>query len=150
MTRVLAALVALAMFMPAVAAAQDPTRNAPPGNSAIDEYLESVPSATGNEIPGPPAAGGTLTPAQKRALERLGPDGATLASVVESTSPPKRTPPAATAVSVQDVKGRSPIREVVGVAEGSGGMGPLLPAILLASALTAIALVLLRRRSHES
>jgi len=150
MTRVLMLLVALVLFMPAAAVAQE--TNAPPGNSAIDEYLETVPSASGNTVPRPPAAGGgdsTLTPAQRARLERLGEDGRTLANVVEATSPrkPKEQTPLAGDAGVPDATGRSPLGEVLSVAGGEGGMGVFLPAILLGSLLTAIALVVLRRRS---
>lgn len=154
MTRFLAALLALALLVPATAAAQGPATNAPPGNSAIDEYLETVPGASGNSTPRTPAAGtngsagstGPLTAAQRDRFERLGADGKTLAKVVESTSPEKKKqePP----TTLRDLTSRSPLGEVLGVAEGNGGgMGLLLPAILIASLLAAIGLVLLRRRS---
>ena len=59
MTRVLSTLVALALIaMPSAAIAQKTQTNAPPGNSAIDEYLETVPGATGNQRPRAPGAGG--------------------------------------------------------------------------------------------
>jgi hypothetical protein len=143
----LAALVALALCIPAAAAAQAPRTNAPPGNSAIDEYLETVPGASGNAVPRPPGAGAdTLTAAQRARLEQQGVDGRTLANIVESTSPvPKRQRPGTSVLP--DVKGRSPLAAALGVAKGDGGMGLLLPAILLASLLAVIALVLLRRRS---
>ncbi|MDX6678103.1 MAG: hypothetical protein QOE31_2155, partial [Solirubrobacteraceae bacterium] len=52
MPRVLSALVALLLIaLPSAAFAQSPQTNAPPGNSAIDEYLETVPGATGNQRP---------------------------------------------------------------------------------------------------
>jgi hypothetical protein len=160
MRRTLAALIALALLVPAAAAAaaQGPRTNAPPGNSAIDEYLETVPGASGNGVPRPPVAGGaTLTAAERNRLERLGTDGRTLARIVESTSPapasgttspaPKKHQPATGVVRLPDPKGDAPLGAVLGVAEGDGGMGLLLPAILLASLLAVIGLVLLRRRS---
>ena len=147
----LAALVALALCVPAAAVAQGPRTNAPPGNSAIDEYLETVPGATGNAVPRPPTpGGGTLTAAQRARLEQHGADGRTLANIVESTSAiPRRQRPASSVAAPPEAKGRSPLTAVLGVAEGNGdgGMGILLPAILLASLLAVIALVLLRRRS---
>ena len=56
MTRMLSVLAALVLIgLPSAASAQT---NAPPGNSAIDEYLETVPGATGNQRPRTPGAGG--------------------------------------------------------------------------------------------
>lgn len=152
MTRALSAFVALVlMAVPASAMAQEPSTNAPPGNSAIDEYLETVPGATGNQRPrtagGGPTAG-ALTPARRARLERLGPDGRALVGVVDATSPArtstrKRPTPAA-------AHGRSPLGQVVAAAgghDGGAGMGVVLPAILLASLLAIVALVVARRRS---
>ena len=151
MPRVLSALVALVLLAtPAAAAAQAPQTNAPPGNSAIDEYLETVPSASGNRVPKPPASGeATLSAAERARLERLGPDGKALADAVDSTSAPAAAPKrdGATPVSGQ---GRSPLSEVFDAAvgrDGGGGMGVLLPVILLASLLGVVALAVLRRRS---
>ncbi len=154
MPRLLAALVALALIAaPAAASAQTQKTNAPPGNSAIDEYLETVPAASGNARPRPPAAGGgsssALTAAERARLEKLGPDGKTLADAIDATSP-QRSSGSPSAGSVSAGEGRSPIAQVFDVAAGSdggGGMGVLLPAILIASLLGVITLVVMRRRS---
>jgi hypothetical protein len=153
MTRVLHALVVLLLIVvPTAAIAQEPRTNAPPGNSAIDEYLETVPGASGNAVPRPRGAGGasaTLSPAERARLERLGPDGKALADAVDATSPagaapkPRRATPAT-------AQGRSPVREVLDVAtgdDGGSGMGLVLPAILLFSLVGAIVLVVMRRGS---
>lgn len=157
MTRLVPLLVAVIMLVTPVAAfAQAPQTNAPAGNSAIDEYLETVPGATGNQRPRPPAAGdvaskGALTAAQRARLERLGPDGKALAAAVDATSPARATLHASTSEpSAGD--GRSPLSDVLGAATGGsngdgGGMGLFLPGILLASLLGFVALVVLRRRS---
>jgi hypothetical protein len=160
MPRLLAALVALALIAsPAAASAQTQKTNAPPGNSAIDEYLETVPAASGNSRPRPPASGGgsssSLTAAERARLEKAGPDGKTLADAIEATSPDRGTGPGAgsgspSAGSVSAGEGRSPISQVFDVAagrDGGGGMGMLLPAILLASLLGFITLAVMRRRS---
>jgi len=153
MTRALSLLVALALLaVPSAAIAQQPQTNAPPGNSAIDEYLETVPGATGNRRPTPPGSGGgaaTLPPAERARLERLGPDGKALADVVDATSPPRAASQKRT-VEPTVAEGRSPVGEVFDAITGNddgGGMGALLPAILLASLLGVIALVVMRRRS---
>ena len=166
MTRILMTLVALALALPSAAAAQQPQTNAPPGNSGIDEYLETVPGAGGDRRTTRPGdggeggGGGALTRAQRERLERLGPDGRALAGVVDATSPggsgqggarrgdgraegsTRETPP-----PIAD--GQSPLRQALDAASGQddGGLGLLLPGILTASLLAVVTLILLRRRS---
>lgn len=178
MTRLLPALVALTLLaVPAGAGAAPASQtNAPAGNSAIDEYLETVPSVTGSNGPRPPRGGGGsaasagLTPAQRKRLEQAGPAGRQLASVVDATAPAAVAPAPAPArtrtkphkhkhslsapVPTPAAQGRSPVAEVLNAATGQGGgdggdggMGVLLPAILLGSLLGVIALVAIRRRS---
>src|SRR5271165_2620249 len=71
-----------------------PNYLAPPGNSAISQYLEVVPTAGG---PAPPRDGAgpsrALTPAQQRKLGALGGAGHVLASVVAATTPPAASTP---------------------------------------------------------
>jgi hypothetical protein len=157
MTRLVPALVALVLLAtPAAALAQTPQTNAPAGNSAIDEYLETVPGAAGGARPGSGSGGGTgakgtLTAAQRARLDRLGPDGKALSAIVDAT--PKATATASKGTAQPaTADGRSPLSQVLGAATGSdggggGGMGAFLPAILLASLLGAIVLVVVRRRS---
>jgi hypothetical protein len=153
MTRALATLVAAVLVLtPAASAAQAPKTNAPPGNSAIDEYLETVPGAAGNQRPRPPAAtrGSALTPVQRRKLEKLGPDGKTLARAVDATAPAAASPHVTGEIAAPSAGGRSPLSEVFSAVTGSdggSGMGIALPAILVAALLTALVLALLRRRS---
>lgn len=150
-----AAIVALVLLtVPQAATAQSPSTNAPPGNSAIDEYLETVPGATGNQTPrrssdGSESGRAALTRAQRERLERAGPDGEALANLVETTSPAAKSPQSDGPATAPEA-GRSPAGEVVGAATGQGGgggMGFVLPAILLASLLAAIAVIVMRRRS---
>jgi hypothetical protein len=157
MTRAITALLVLALALPALAHANAPQTNAPPGNSAIDEYLETVPGATGNTRPRPSqngAASGVLSAAQRKRLDRLGPDGRTLADAVEATAPVTKPTSAQPKPKPQlgEAAGRSPTRELldaVGGDDGGGGMGVVLPAILIAALLAAIAVVLLRRRTSS-
>lgn len=161
MPRVLPALVALLVLaLPGVAGAQ--ATNAPPGNSAIDEYLETVPGASGDQRPRKRerSPGSVLTPAERARLERLGPDGSAVANATEATAPaPARgaeraAKPSAGTSGKEGVdsrgESRSPLSAVVDAAKGSdggGGMGVLLPVILLASLLGVVLLLALRRRS---
>src|SRR5436190_15498987 len=90
MPRFLLALVALLLVALPLPSAVART-NAPPGNSAIDEYLETVPSATGNQRPRQPGSKGgpsVLTPTQRAQLEKLGPGGKALVAAIEATAPP--------------------------------------------------------------
>ena len=155
MTRPLSALVALVLVLlaaPGAATAQTPQTNAPPGNSAIDEYLETVPGATGNQRPRQPGSkgGAVLSPAERARLEKLGPDGKALADAVDATAPAPVKAKPGTTIDTGKVEGRSPIAAVLEAAvggDGGDGMGFMLPVILLASLLGVIALVVLRRRS---
>jgi hypothetical protein len=160
---VLGTLAVVLLLAPAGASAQ--ATNAPPGNSAIDEYLETVPSASGNQPPRgpdrkaaaptqrraaaptePKPAAPALTPAQRTVLERHGTEGEALAEFVES-SPSRlhqRDP-------LAEADGRSPLAKVVqttlGDSGGGGGMGILLPLILSSALLVTVAVVVVRRRS---
>ena len=157
-TRVLSAVVTLLLLAPAVAIAQAPQRNAPAGNAGIEEYLETIPGATGNRPSRPPGGDGgasntpALTAAQRARLERLGPNGKALADVVDATSPAGATPrkkTPATKAAPSTGQGRSPLSGVLDAAAGrdGGGMGALLPGILAATALGVGGLVFMRRRS---
>lgn len=133
MTRALVVLVALALACPAASLAEPPQTNAPPGNSGIDEYLETVPGASGNKRPRPPGQGGagsSLSPALRARLERQGADGKALANAIDATS-----------------SGRASNKDRAlpqGDGDG-GGIGLVLPAILILVLLTAILAVLFRR-----
>jgi hypothetical protein len=169
MARVAAALVVcLLVLLPSAAWSQAPQTNAPPGNSGIDEYLETVPGATGNR-PSRPASGdgattadggqpATLSPAERARLERLGPDGKAVADVVDATSPQSATPrapkpssgSAAQRPTAGSGEGRSTLSAVFSAVTGQdsgGGMGVGLPAILFLTLAGAIGLALMRRRT---
>jgi hypothetical protein len=87
-----AGLALLAAALPATAAAR--LTVAPPGDSAISQYAEVVPTGAGASPPraggqggGAGGHGGVLTASQSRRLNALGPDGRTLAAVVDATAP---------------------------------------------------------------
>lgn len=71
--RVLLLGVLLAALLPAAAAAQSGT--APPGNSAVDQYRESVPTPDGPRR--------SLSERERSELRRLGADGAALAEAID-------------------------------------------------------------------
>jgi hypothetical protein len=150
MNRTLMGLLVVALALPSAGHAQQ--TNAPPGNSAIDEYLETVPGATGAKRPRPPreAGGGVLTPAQRTQLERQGADGKALADAIDATAPAGAPAPANGENRAADTEARSPasgVLDAVSGNDGDGGMGFVLPVILVAALVGAIALTLLRRRA---
>jgi hypothetical protein len=156
MIRMLMALVALTMALASPALAQSPNTNAPPGNSAIDEYLETVPGAGGDSHPGPPEGdGGGATDAARQKLARMGSDGRALARLVAATAPAgtDRAHRADAAGGSATVNAGSPVGAALAAAVGrddGGGLGLLLPAILLGSVAGVIVLVVLRRRPRGS
>jgi hypothetical protein len=141
--------------------------NAPPGNSGVDQYLETVPEAGGNRS-ATGREGDRGLPA--RTVERLraaGADGEAVANLVSSTGPTRaereagrqgksrggreggnQSDPSGQHASAPS---RSVPRNIAASAvggSGPGGMGVLLPVLLAASAIGAAALVLLRRRQQ--
>ena len=175
MTRLaLAVFAALALALPASAQAQK--TNAPPGNSAIDEYLETVPTASGNRPPNAPGArqhSSTLTGAQRRQLEQSGTEGKQLEALVDATAPAPATTapvdaphassgghtptgastpaplPTREAIERAQDSAPSPLKATLAAAVSAndgGGLGIFFPVILLASLVGMIALAVLRRR----
>ena len=148
---------------PAPAGAQ--RQVAPPGNSAVDEYLETVPGADGNH-PVKPGQGGGLPKAARRQLEALGADGKAAAAVANATGPAKAprsgrggsdsagdnaaAPSAAGSVEGADSAGggsgtTAAVARAIG-GSGGMGMGVVLPALLILSLVAALATVVARHR----
>jgi hypothetical protein len=177
--RRIAALVLLLALALAPASVAGAASVAPPGNSGVDEYQESVPSADGNR----PSkdhpdggSGGGLTAAQKRKLDKLGPDGQAAAALADSTAPGAADSTGSgsgsggsgTGGSGSGASGSSsgsgsgsgaasidddPRYAAPSVADafsraaaGSGGMGAALPALLVVTVLGGAAWLILRRR----
>lgn len=166
--RPIAALTACALLLvlPGVALAA----STPPGNSAVDQYLEALPAPGGNQ---PTSSGGSRDPRQTlggrniRELEALGPDGTAAAQLAADTAPSQGGPgkPSGTkeragtepqspaqsggsASSDRDGGFRLPLGDLAEQPGGdtdSGGMGIVLPVILGASLALAL-LALIRRR----
>jgi hypothetical protein len=143
-----AALIATLVLTLAPAAQADRV-SAPPGNSGVDQYFETVPTATGNRPPGEAGKSGNplVSARTQRQLARLGPNGRTAAALAQRTAPtPSRTPVARSATG----GGGSSLAAILHAIGGgdSGGMGLLLPAILIASAVGAGGIAILRRRQR--
>jgi hypothetical protein len=150
---------------------------APPGNSGVSQYLETVPTDSGQAPPKSGSPGGALPKSGQQALSHLGSGGRLLGAVVSQTS---QTPPAASAppaaahpshrthpahriapAPTQPAAGpddplpgaghgSSPISTVLSASTGAGsGLGWLVPAIVISAALAAV-LGVLRRRTPQS
>jgi hypothetical protein len=172
-------IVLLVLALPAAAIGKPRRTVAPPGVSGISQYVEVVPSAAGPTPPrggaGASGPGSPLTASQSRYLNGLGPDGRTLAAVVDATAPqtlgvpvqgrsvtparpaggtgagpsgvaqPHGNLPATANLPLDPTS--SPVSMILGAAGGGGGPGVLLPGFLLVSALAAGALAVRRRRT---
>lgn len=162
MRRICTVLLCAWLVLPSAAEAQQTT--APPGNSGIDQYVETVPGATGNRRP-ERKPGGTrgLTGETRRALEAQGEDGARAADLAAASAPETPAsspakggggkasgPDAATPLVRAEGSSRSPVEAVVEAVAGGGGesgMGPILPILLALMLASMIGAALLRRRS---
>ncbi len=181
--------IALAILFAVPASAEASSRTlAPPGNSGVGQYVETVPTAGGgrptNTVhpgggtvghPGGPggtsSGGGTggggsgrggggdgaIPASTQHALAAQGPAGVAAAALAEATAPSRprsaaRTGSAGPASSVSAAsasEGSSPTASVFKALSGStsgGGIGPLLPIVLIGSVLAAAVLALVRRR----
>jgi hypothetical protein len=134
------------------AAAQE--RIVPENNSAITQFLPTVPGPAGDErLPrgGEAQFNPALSRPKRELLERLGPDGMTTIDFLERTAPAGVRN---VEHGVGDTEGRRRqsrplVREVIGVVvtgEGHDGLGLALPVILLLALGGAAAIGVLRRR----
>jgi hypothetical protein len=170
-------MVVLFLALPAAAGAKGGGTKtlAPPGNSAVNQYVETVPTAKGgrptNTIqPHGGRSGGAIPPGTARSLSSLGSDGTGAASFAESTAPgAARTnvshrsrghhghshsqgagPGGPSGGSGGNSGGGSPASAVIKTLTGSGGgggLGVLLPIILAAVAVLGAGLAVSRRRT---
>ena len=147
---------ALALAPPALAV----KTIAPPGNSSAGEYLETVPTSSGNRrsdsFPGGGGGGGHRGGPSASTVHRLGGLGAAgkgALAFARRTAPSTARPPRAfnrPAGAVADAgTGGSPLDAIVKRVLGSsdsGGTGTLLPLTLLVAAIALSAVALARRR----
>lgn len=140
------AMLLAGLVLAAPAAAQQ--FNAPPGNSGVDEYLESVPGAEGNRPTNRDTERSPLAPGARSDLERQGADGRAAAELAESEGDKKSVPAGALPRGAGDSGGVAGTlgRATTGSAEG---MGIWLPILLAVSAIGALIAVLLRRRHRR-
>ena len=174
--RRLAIALAVALAVPSLAQARVHTI-APPGNSGVGQYVETLPTADGGQptstvhhsggVGGAGGRGGTggglgtgggaVAPSTQRALAKQGPVGDATAALAAATAP-RRARPAAHSGDARATssgsgsfagQGSPPSTSVLKALTGStsgGGLGPLLPIVLIGSLLAAAVLTLVRRR----
>jgi hypothetical protein len=157
----LLALVGIAVFACAAgaAAAQSPL---PPEQSGANQYTEALPGAGGNEPTGTVGVGRGGPPGKAigkqnaEKLEQLGPEGqaaaelaAEAAPAAAASSPAKGSPSGGNPEGRTDPDGASRSGQILSQLAGSdsGGMGPLLPLVIVLAAGAAVAFLVLRRRA---
>lgn len=134
------------LMLAAPAGAQQ--NNAPPGNSGVDEYLETVPGASGNRPTTRDSDGSPLPAGARAKLQRQGSDGDAAAQLAErGGADSKRSVPQ----SLSDPTDNEGIIASLGRATtgSDDGMGIWLPILLILSAAGALAAVLWRRRRAQ-
>jgi hypothetical protein len=173
--RRIAIALAVALAVPSLAQARV-HKIAPPGNSGVGQYVETVPTADGGQPTstvhpggvggsggrggtggraGSTGGGGAVATSTQRALAKQGPAGDATAALAQATAPRSARSAAhsgdarekASPISVGG--GSAPSASVFKALTGStsgGGLGPLLPIVLIGSVLVAAVLTLMRRR----
>ena len=156
-------LVSLVLAAPATA--QDDKVYAPPGNSGIEEYLEVVPGAGGDQPAGGDKGGTATAPTPAAALgadnaqklEALGPDGEAAAAAAAAGSPTDATTArqrhkseplggASNGESIAAQGGGDPVSSVARALGGDGGgMGLLFPILLGLTLILALSLAIARK-----
>jgi hypothetical protein len=164
--RVAVIFLALLSLAPAVSAAGAATTTAPPGQSAIDEYLETVPGDSGNTSaldrkPGAtqPGAGekaaSALPVKVRKELKRSGADGKAAAALATAFAPDDARPvagddssavPHAGAAGSQSSGGVLPAITSAATGTDGGGSSALFPALLIAILFGGLTVGVLRRR----
>jgi hypothetical protein len=145
-----------ALALPAVAGAKHVVL-IPPGNSALSQYVETVPTAHGGQpagtiMPRGPGGSGGIPSSTLRALASSGPTGRSAAAAFSATAPAARHKHARVRAADLSASGSSPLDAVIRALTGSsssGGMGALLP-ILLAGILVVLSGVLVLRRRRAA
>jgi hypothetical protein len=147
---------ALALTLPAGAGATQ--ARVPPGLSGANQYTESLPGGGGNETTGgvreAESRGGAAAPAKvlghrnAARLEALGPEGQAAARLAAAgaASGGKGASDAHGGGSAESSPAGQILGQVTGSSSGSGGMGLLLPLLILGAVLCAGVYVFARRR----
>ena len=169
-----AAMLAFAVWAPSADAQRNCPggSDSPPGNSEIDQYSENVPGPCGDQPVNPPSGGsdtppsGSVPPGTIDDLNSLGADGQAAAALAQATAPRNQGSDGdgdggEGAGSVEGLGGAAALADdidesngsifdeifdaITGSAEGDDGLGILLPIILIAALIAAVAYSRTRR-----
>lgn len=173
--RRIAIAVTVALVVPSLAQARV-HKIAPPGNSGVGQYVETVPTADGGQPTntvhpggvggsggrggtgggaGSTGSGGAVATSTQRALAKQGPAGDATAALAEATAPRSARSAAHSgdardkASPISAGEGSAPSASVFNALTGStsrGGLGPLLPIALIGSVLAGAVVTRMRRR----
>lgn len=156
-----------ALVLPAGAAASGTT--APPGNSAVNQYLEVVPTASGGrpDATASPSAStnpsasshsgpSALSPATQRALAHQGAAGRAVTRLASKAAPASRRTvrrhgagPSSSGSGPSQPGGGAPLSTLAQSITGgssAGGSGPWIPVVLVVIAVGGVALAMRRRK----
>jgi len=153
------AILAVALFLALPAGSALAVAVVPPGNSAVNQYTETLSGPEGNvpssEVKQGAAPAKVLGRSNARRLEALGPEGQAAAQLAADTAPHRVGKPgskgnASHGAGSQALPGGSSglgevLRQMTGTS-GSGGMGTLLPLVIVLALVGSIGYALGRRR----
>jgi hypothetical protein len=150
----------IALLAPVASAAAAPPL-VPPGVSGANQYTETLPGPGGNEPTGggaahnPKSAAKALGEGNAQRLEALGPEGRAAARLATQGAAGDKGNPSPHGNRAFDSAGdgSSAAGQVLGNLSGtsdSGGMGVLLPLLILAAAVAAVGFLVTRRRSGQT
>lgn len=162
MTRTTLSLVAM-LALAAILPAASPAARVPSGNSGVDQYTETYPTAGGqahgrNSPGGNRPSAAALGPRDARRLDSQGADGRAAADLAAATAPARAGATgggsgggaaSAGGAAAGEPSGSSGLAEVLRQATGSsssGEMGLLLPLIIVATLAWSLAYLARRRR----
>ena len=127
----LGALAGLIISAPATAA----STNAPPGNSGLSQYLETVPSSSGNSPSKQDAKRKVLSAKARADLAQQGSLGRSLSKFASGTGPDTKSKQSS---NEQTPDGKIGALTAGATGSGSSGMGIWLPILIVAAAALAI------------
>lgn len=165
----LAVTVVLVIAAPAAAASNHsqngpPAGVAPPGNSGVSQYVEDLPTLSGGKPThsvaaapvtsggsgGPTSPSASSTPSVpksvSRALTKQGTTGKAAAALAASTAAASAIKAHDNAITVTSASPTSQVLNTLGGTSAGGGLGAVLPVILIISLLVISAIGIARRR----
>ena len=157
---ILGLLAAIVLAVPP--AASSGQRLVPPGNSAVNQYTETIPAGGGNATAGSRphrTAKDVIGPRKTRRLEAAGPAGGEVADIVAATAPPtlsskpapekaqpERAPMTPRSAPHGDGSGLDTVIAEATGSSDSGELGLLLPLLIVCAVVGSATYVVVQRR----